>query len=290
VDFGEQRISTNGIEFACLETGSGPLALCLHGFPDTAWTWRHLLPRLAEVGFHAVAPFMRGYAPTQVPADGHYQTGALATDAVALHEALGGDGDAVLIGHDWGAMTAYGAAVLGKDRWRRVVTMSVPPVGTMGQGLFRYEQIKRSFYMFFFQLPLAETIVGLDDLAFIEGLWRDWTGAGYDVADDVAHVKDSLRDPANLAAAIGYYRAVFDPTRQAPELAEAQAAFAQPTPQPTLYLHGTDDRALGIELVHGAEAFLGPGSEVVFVEGANHFLHLEQPDEVNRRILEFVAT
>ena len=83
-------VRANGLEFGVLEAGSGPLALCLHGFPDTAHTWRHLLPALAGAGFHAVAPFMRGYAPTAVPADGAYQVGALVADAVALHEVLGG--------------------------------------------------------------------------------------------------------------------------------------------------------------------------------------------------------
>ena len=116
------RVTANGVDFAYLEAGAGPLALCLHGFPDSAWTWRHVLPALAGAGLHAVAPFMRGYAPTQVPPDGRYQTGALTADAVALHDALGGDGDAVLIGHDWGAMAAYGAAAHAPDRWRRVVT------------------------------------------------------------------------------------------------------------------------------------------------------------------------
>src|SRR6266516_4645509 len=88
-------LSANGVGFAVLEAGSGPLALCLHGFPDSAQTWRHLLPSLAEAGFHAVAPFMRGYAPTAIPADGCYRIGALVADAVALHEALGGDDRAV---------------------------------------------------------------------------------------------------------------------------------------------------------------------------------------------------
>ena len=95
-------MSANGVEFAFLSAGeSGPLALCLHGFPDTAHTWRHLLPALAGAGFRSVAPFMRGYAPTSVPPDGRYQTGALALDANALHDALGGDDAAVIIGHDW---------------------------------------------------------------------------------------------------------------------------------------------------------------------------------------------
>src|SRR5215471_8093291 len=98
-----RTVRANDLEFGILEVGSGPLALCLHGFPDCAHTWLHLLPALADAGFHAVAPFMRGYSPTGIPADGAYQIGALAADATALHEKLGGDADAVLIGHDWGA-------------------------------------------------------------------------------------------------------------------------------------------------------------------------------------------
>ncbi len=99
-------VRANDLEFGLLEAGSGPLALCLHGFPDSAHTWEHLLPALAGAGFHAVAPFMRGYAPSAVPADGAYQVGALVADAVALHQVLDGDGDAVLIGHDRGAEAA----------------------------------------------------------------------------------------------------------------------------------------------------------------------------------------
>jgi pimeloyl-ACP methyl ester carboxylesterase len=121
-------VAANGLEFGLLEAGTGPLALCLHGFPDSAHTWRHLLPALAEAGFHAVAPFMRGYAPTAVPDDACYSIGALVADAVALHQALDGDGQAVLIGHDWGAEAANGAAALAPDRWRRVVTLGVPPL------------------------------------------------------------------------------------------------------------------------------------------------------------------
>src|SRR5690349_2263747 len=123
-----QTITANGVEFAYLEAGAGdgrPLALCLHGFPDSAHSFRHLLPALADAGYHAVAPWMRGYAPTEVPADGRYQGGAIAADAIALHEALGGDGDAVIIGHDWGAVATYGAAAFAPERWRKVVTMAV---------------------------------------------------------------------------------------------------------------------------------------------------------------------
>ncbi len=148
-------IRANGLEFGYLEAGSGPLALCLHRFPDSAYTWRYLLPAPAEAGFHAVAPFMRGYAPTGVPGDGAYQTGALAADACALHDALGGDGDAVLIGHDWGATATYAAVAHAPECWRRAVAMAVPPLGAMLSSFFDYAQLKRSFYIFLFQTALV---------------------------------------------------------------------------------------------------------------------------------------
>src|SRR5215475_13165714 len=115
-------VRSNGLEFGLLEAGSGPLALCLHGFPDCAHTWRHLLPALAGAGFHAVAPFTRGYAPTEIPADGAYGPGALIADAVALHEVLGGDGDAVLIGHARGA----GSGAARRLRAAQAVLLPVP--------------------------------------------------------------------------------------------------------------------------------------------------------------------
>ena len=284
----ETRVTANNIDFTVLEMGKGPLALCLHGFPDSPWTWRHLLPALADAGFRAVAPYMRGYAPTAVPGDANYYPAALSSDACALHEALGGNGDAVIIGHDWGAAGVWGATA-DADRWRRFVAMSVPHLGSLAGLLGSYAQLKRSFYIWFFQLPIAEGIVSADDLAFIDGLWGDWVGSGYDAKEDLGHVKDCLRQPENLAAAIGYYRDTFGFKPPASEHERFVAASASPTPKPTLYLHGAADDALGVELVQGLEQFLAEGSDVTVFEGLNHFLHLEDPDTVNKRILEFVT-
>jgi len=282
-------LTVNGNEFSYLEAGpaQGPLALCLHGFPDTAHTWRHLMPALADAGYHAVAPWMRGYAPTAIPEDGVYQVGALAVDACALHEALGGDGDAVLVGHDWGAFAGYGAAALHPDRWRRLVTMAVPPLAASASSFFTYAQMKRSFYVFLFQTPLAEMAVSADGHEFLDRLWADWS-PGYDAAWDVAQVKESIGDPANLEAAIGYYRAVFDPTRHDPAYDQAQAASASRPPQPTMYLHGENDGALGLDAIGDVRAALSEGSEHVVVEDAGHFLHLERPDVVGAHIMGFL--
>jgi pimeloyl-ACP methyl ester carboxylesterase len=272
-------VRANGLQFGVLEAGSGPLALCLHGFPYAAHTWRHLLPALAGAGFHAVAPFMRGYAPTAVPADGAYHLGALAADAVALHEVLGGDANAVLIGHDWGAEAAYGAAAFAPDRWRRLVTLAVPPAALDEVPFTDYEQLKRFFYLFMFRDPAgyAETVVARDDLAFLDKLWRDWS-PGFSPGEHLARVKACLRQPANLAAVLGYYRAAAD-----------QEAAGRQAPQPTLYLHGARDGCIGVDLVRGAERLLAPSSRMIVIDDAGHFLHLEEPGQVNDHILSWVS-
>ncbi|HEY1344219.1 MAG TPA: alpha/beta hydrolase [Streptosporangiaceae bacterium] len=297
-------VRANGLEFGLLEAGLGPLALCLHGFPDTAHTWRHLLPVLAGAGFHAVAPFMRGYAPTAVPADGAYQLGALVADAVALHEALGGGGDAVLIGHDWGAEAAYGAAAHAPGRWRRLVTLAVPPASLDPVLFSDYDQLKRFFYLFLFRDPLgfADALVAGDQMSFLDRLWQDWS-PGYDAGEDLARVKASLREPANLAAAIGYYRAAGaaggsggpsgaagrPPEAAARYAAEEQAAGRQ-APQPTLYLHGAADGCIGVGLARRAEHLLAPSSRMVVIEDAGHFPHLEKPGQVNEHVLRWVGS
>lgn len=284
--------SVNGIEFTYLEAGpdDGPLALCVHGFPDTAHGWRHLLPELGAAGYHAVAPFTRGYAPTGLAPDGAYQTGALAADVNGLHEALGGDEHAVLIGHDWGAFAAYGASGRSPERWRKMITAAVPPMSAMANAFFSYDQIKRSFYIFFFQSPLADMAVPMNDLEFIARLWEDWCGPGYDAAVDVDHVRAALGDPGNLSAAIGYYRAMFDSSQHLDTYQAEQNAGLLPPAVPTLYLHGDLDGCLGIELTEGVEAGLPvAGSRFEVIEGAGHFLQLEAPEEFNRRVLTFLA-
>jgi pimeloyl-ACP methyl ester carboxylesterase len=269
-------VRANGLQFGVLEAGTGPLALCLHGFPDSAHTWRHLLPALAGAGFHAVAPFMRGYAPTAIPADGAYHLGA--------------------IGHDWGAETAYGAAAFAPDRWRRLVTLAVPPAA-LDEVLFNdYEQLKRFFYLFMFRDPagFAETVVARDDMAFLDELWRDWS-PGFQPGEHLAQVKQSLRQPANLAAALGYYRAAggAGPAVQAAGTADRSAAEQQASgrqaPQPTLYLHGARDGCIGADLARGSERFLAPSSRMIVIEDAGHFLHLENPGQVNDHILSWVS-
>jgi pimeloyl-ACP methyl ester carboxylesterase len=283
-----KHVTANGIDFAYLEEGEGPLVLCLHGFPDHAPTWKPLLTDLAAAGFHGVAPWMRGYSPSGSPADGRYHTQYLALDALALTDALAGDGDAYLVGHDWGAGAVHLAAATKPDRYRKVVTLAVPPQAAMGgRFLASPAQFKRSWYIWFFGTPLADIAVPMNDFAVIDMLWADWS-PGY--TPDPAFMR-ALKDTFavdNCQAAMGYYRDSFH-ARSAPE-GEAATLTGGAMPVPMLYMHGLDDGCLGTELIDAdaLRAAVGPGGDFEMIPGAGHFLHLECPDIVNRKIVDFL--
>lgn len=256
----------------------GPLALCLHGFPDTARTWRHLGPALAAVGFHAVAPYTRGYAPSGTARDGGYAVAALMRDALGIRERLHTTGDAVLVGHDWGGITAQGLAADPERPFARVVSLAIPPLWALsgaigerlpGSVLALLGQTRRSWYIGFNQLPLLPERL-MEPL--VRRLWRTWS-PGYDATDDLPDVLAALGDPAHRRAAIGYYRALRG-TRQ-------DAAWLRSPAVPTLYLHGEDDGCLSPAL----SGIAGSGG----VPEAGHFLHLEQPVRVNAAVVDFLT-
>ena len=284
------EVHANGLRFATLEAGDGPLVLCLHGFPDHARSFRHQLPALAAAGFRAVAPFMRGYAPTGIPADGRFQSAALAQDTIAIIEALGYR-QAAVFGHDWGALAAYGAAILAPARVSRLVTAAVPHGPRLLTAFMtNYDQQRRSWYMFFFQHPLADAAVEHDDFRFIERLWQEWSPGWAYPPEEMASLKTTFRTPGVLAAALGYYRATLNPANQDPALADVQARITDGAVEvPTLYLHGAQDGCIGVELVQGMEVLFPGGLQTVVVAGAGHFLHQEQPESVNQAVLAFLG-
>ena len=267
----------------------GPLAICLHGFPDTRATYRHLVPVLHELGYRTVVPAMRGFAPSSIAARDNYSMSALASDPLRLHEHFGGDENAVLIGHDWGATAAYAALSAEPHRWRRAVTMSVPPIGSMVEAFSTYNQLRMSWYMWFFQLPLADFMVPLNDFEFIAKLWRDWSPS-YDAHVDVAGVRDALRESANTTAALTYYRQMFDDTARRESEQAIFDARLSPQSVATLYLHGDECGCISLEHFNNPLDYLAPGSRFEVISSAGHFVHLEQPDAVNQLIAIWLAT
>jgi pimeloyl-ACP methyl ester carboxylesterase len=272
-----------------------PIALCLHGFPDTAYGWRKVAPRLVAAGWRVVAPFMRGYVPSSIPTDGSYHIGALMDDALRVRAAAGPTDHDVVIGHDWGAMTATGLAAMPDSPFEKAVIMSVPPPAAfrpLGQlpdrgRLVRQlpRQLLRSWYMQYFQLPWlpehsASWVLPL--------LWRRWS-PGYRAEEDLRHVDAAIGTPESWRAALGPYRATLRNTRPPKRYAELQRHWLSAPKLPSLYLHGNDDGCLTPAFSHWIPKVLPAGSDLAIVEHAGHFLQLEQPERVAELILAHIG-
>jgi pimeloyl-ACP methyl ester carboxylesterase len=274
-----------------------PLAILLHGYPDTAWTWRHLGPQLAEAGWRVVAPYLRGYAPTPIPADRDFHVGALVADTLALADALSPERPVALIGHDWGAIATNTAAAATPQRWSHTVALAVPPIpvvqavlGTPGD-LWRerrtaLRQLRCSWYAMFQQLPLLPEVVMP---RAIERLWRDWSPGYPDPSADVAAFLAAMPNRDHWQAALGYYRAIARPWRTNHHR-DLDRYLDKPPSRPLLYLQGLDDGCLQSELVRDAESVLPTGSIVDRRPGVGHFLHLEDPDGVGKQIVDYLSS
>jgi pimeloyl-ACP methyl ester carboxylesterase len=266
-----------------------PIALCLHGFPDTAYGFRQLAPFLVDAGYRVIAPFMRGYVPSSVPSDGAYHMGALMDDALQVRAASNPTDDDVVIGHDWGAVAATGLAAMPDSPFRKAVVMSVPPAATLRKptaGLLRLlpAQLVRSWYISYFQLPFAPERSGA---WIVPLLWRRWSPA-YGAAEDLRHVDAAIGAPDRWRAALGPYRATIRNTRPPVRYAELHRWWTEPPRLPTLYLHGADDGCMTAGFTRYVGPALPAGSDAAVIEQAGHFLHLEQPAEVGRRIANFL--
>lgn len=275
------RIQVNGVELAYLEQGSGPLVICLHGFPDSAHSYDELLPVLAAAGYRAVAPFLRGYYPSAVPADGDYAMTTVAGDVLALIDALG-ERDAILIGHDWGGFAAYTAANLAPEKVSKLVVLAVPHMAASANSL---AQLRRSWYVWFFQLPwLPEKRVARHDFAFIDRLYRAWSPHWAESEFRLGPVKRALAAPGGLRAALGYYRRMIRGASKS-----VYDVMSQKTSVPALWFVGEADGSIGPEVfANTADAFTGP-FEMVKLAGVGHFVHREAPQAFTEKLLGFIG-
>ncbi len=264
-------VDANGLNFAYLEEGSGPLVLMLHGFPDTAHTWDHLRSRVAAKGFRAVSPFMRGYRPTAVP-DRDADQETLARDALALIDALGAT-EAVVIGHDWGASAAYGAAALDSERVRKLFVLAIPHPGALKPSLKKLWGVR---HFAAYKLPGAPKRFARNDFAALPAIYRRWSPDWHPDPDEFDPVRRSFADSASLNAAFGYYRKL-SPI--------PSASLKKRISVPTVVFAGLGDPvAEPADYRYAARMFTGD-YVVEEVEGG-HFLHREHPDAVAERLLK----
>lgn len=277
LDYRTMEINGLALEVAVAnEGGERGLALLLHGFPECAFSWRFQVRLLADMGYEVWAPNMRGYARSDKPprvAD--YALDVLVADVAALIDAAARD-DVLLIGHDWGAAIAWMAAIRSVRRLDRLVIMNVPHPAAFRRELRGFRQLRRSWYVLFFQIPwLPEKLIGARQARAVA---KAFTGMAVDKARFPAPVTDVYREnalrPGALTSMINYYRAALRGRK-----AVANEEFAA-IEVPTLMLWGTEDTALTIETTQGTDEYV-TDLTLRYLEGVSHWVQQEAPEKVN---------
>jgi epoxide hydrolase 4 len=272
-----QSIRANGLDFNVAVCGSGErLALCLHGFPESSFSWRHQMAVLAELGFRVWAPDLRGYGATSRPVGvAAYALENLEADVAALIEAAGAN-EVVLIGHDWGALIAWNYAMFGRVPISRLVIMNVPHPQCARQGMRTWRQLRRSWYIFLFQLPwLPEWILARHECAAIGRVFRDMAVDKSRFSDEDLRVyRRAAAAPGALRAMINYYRALIRGRARLQRRGNPRIDI------PTLMIWGEVDAALGKELTFGTDRYVSDLT-LRYLPNVSHWVQQEAPETVN---------
>ncbi len=317
-----RTVEANGIRIHLAEAGAGPLVLFCHGFPESCYSWRHQLAALAEAGYHAVAPDMRGYGETERPEEiERYTLLHLVGDMIGIVDALGA-ARAVIVGHDWGAPVAWHAALLRPDRFRGVAGLSVPfrPRGRARPTSAMPQTETSLFYQLYFQEPgVAETELERNPRDTVRRLLFSASGDAPGRTDNAL----GREAPGMVPRAGGFLTRMLDPERLPPWLTEADvnscaAEFARAgfrgglnwyrnidrnwelmapfaglsVTVPALYAAGDRDLVVGFpgmdKLIANLRTFVPDLRGTIMLPGCGHWTQQERAGEVNAAILQFL--
>lgn len=315
VDPIERYVEVNGVRLRVTEAGErgAPVVLLVHGFPDLAYAWRHQVQALADAGFHVLAPDQRGYGGSSRPeAVTDYDIIALTGDLAGLLDDVGAE-QAVVVGHDWGAILTWHFPLLYPDRVKAVAGLSMPPVPRPKRP--PTEALRRTFgehffYMLHFQQPgVADAEMDRDPATTLR---RIMSGTDPDDPSAAARMHapgpqgfiDRIAEPGGLPPWIGrrefdHYVAEFTRTgftgplnwyRNLDRNWELTAVMPATTiTVPVLFVGGSADPALTVNRPARAREVVTGDYREVMIPGAGHWLQQERPDEVNAALLEFIG-
>ena len=263
-----------------VEAGRGPLVVLLHGFPEFWYSWRFQIPILAEAGFRVVAPDMRGYnLSDKPPGVGDYRAEVLGRDVERLIRACGAE-SATLVGHDWGGVAAWLAAMHYPERVERLAILNCPHPDHFLRDLWTPRQLRKSWYMFALQVP--GKLVQESIFAWIKSNFRrDPVRPGTFTEEDIQRYAEAMARPGALTATTNSYRAL---SRRTP--AQARKLLRR-VEAPVLVIWGEKDRYLGVELAEPERSWV-PDVRVERLLDASHWVQQDSPHKVNALLLEFL--
>ena len=271
-----------------LSSGQGTPLYLIHGFPDCPENYMEQISFFSSKGYQAIVPYMPGYHPDDAELD-TYQSVRLAEEIINFIESVTNQ-QIILFGHDWGSSVAYAVAGLRPDLVHKLISVSVPHGLSVGTAfLSDAEQQRKSWYMFFFQLEIADIAVPFNNFHFIERLWSDWSPNWPEYKEYASTTIDVLSKGSVLSKALAYYRCTFQPELQTERINKlAESLLAEKISTPSLYLHGENDGCIGHYLSEGMENFF-EDIAIKILPDCGHFLHLEKKELTNNLILEFIS-
>lgn len=276
-----EQIRGDGVELHVARAGEGPPVVLLHGFPENWTSWRHQLAPLVDAGFSVFAPDLRGYRLSQRPAErSAYHLRHLVADVAALVQYTGHP-RVHLVGHDWGGVIAWTFASEHPELLRRMVILNAPHLRIYLTKVRRPPQMLRSWYVYFFQLPmLPEWVLSAGGFAVLRQMFaRTPARQGAFSEEEIDGYIESLSPPGALTAALNYYRA---------NLARSGAEMASTVIEAeTLVIWGERDPALGVGLLDGLEQ-VATQVRIERLANVGHWVQNEAPEEVNRLLLQFL--
>src|SRR5215472_3349432 len=273
------RVPANGINFEVATMGSGDrLAVCLHGFPEHAYSWRHQMPLLARLGYRVWAPNLRGYGNTDSPQEvSAYKTRTLVEDVAALIQAAGAR-ETLLMAHDWGGVLAWSLAMYQPQLIDRLVILNLPHPACFARELRKPRQLFKSWYIYFFQLPwLPELMLGRKRARATSGIIRGSSRNRARFPDEALEIyRTNAARPGGLTAMINWYRALF----RSGGLRGSMPGQVPVIHVPTLFLWGDAYFAINTATTEGTEKYVSNLTFRVF-PGVSHWIQQEAPEAVN---------
>lgn len=284
-----QYIETNKIKLHVLTDGpeNGPSVVLLHGFPEFHYGWRKQVPALAQAGFRVIVPDQRGYNLSDKPKGvSAYDVNILAKDIIGLFDHFGIQ-KAKLAGHDWGAAVAWTVALNHPQRLEKLVILNVPHPDVMLDFVLNNKaQRKRSWYVFFFQIPLyVEWLLSRNNFHNLARMLAGSGRKGTFTANDLVEYKKAWSQPGALTGMLNWYRAI---VRRSLKYAFQRGHLpARRVKAPTLILWGMRDAALSQAMVEPSIQLCENGEAVLF-DKATHWVQHDEANEVNKRMIEFL--